>query len=68
MANENPQVQIPGVDPAPTQEPDKTEYLVVSDKTSEVILSSEDLGECRKLANKVRKCGGEVTLFKSLKF
>lgn len=44
------------------------EYLVVSDKTSEVILSSEDLGECRKLATKVRKCGGAVTIFKSLKF
>ena len=56
---------------APTDtapEPDKTEYLVVSDKTSEVILSSEDLGECRKLATKIRKCGGEVTLFKSIKF
>lgn len=62
---------IPGTQMAPTDtapEPDKTEYLVVSDKTSEVILSSEDLGECRKLANKVRKCGGEVTLFKSIKF
>lgn len=61
----------PGTQTAPTDNKtveEHVEYLVVSDKNSEVILSSEDLGECRKLANKVRKCGGEVTLFKSLKF
>jgi hypothetical protein len=67
----NQQSLISGTQMAPTDaapEPEKTEYLVVSDKNSEVILSSEDLGECRKLANKIRKCGGEVTTFKSIKF
>jgi hypothetical protein len=61
---------LPGSQKAPTDTTaeEHIEYLVVSDKNSEVILSSEDLGECRKLATKVRKCGGSVTIFKSLKF
>lgn len=59
-----PSLDVPQGKPAE----EHVEYLVVSDKNSEVILSSEDLGECRKLANKIRKCGGEVTLFKSIKF
>lgn len=56
----------PPMNDKPTEE--TVEYLVVSDKNSEVILSSENLGDCRKLATKIRKCGGEVTLFKSIKF
>lgn len=43
------------------------EYIVVSDTHSEVIMSSEDRHECLKLATKIRKCGGQVTIFKSTK-
>lgn len=44
------------------------EYLVVSDKNSKVLLSSENLGACRKLLGKIREAGGSATLFKALKF
>lgn len=43
------------------------EYIVVSDTHREVIMSSEDRHECLKLATKIRKCGGQVTIFKSTK-
>lgn len=43
------------------------EYIIVSDSTSEVIKSSNALGEIRKLANLIRKSGGNVTIFKSTK-
>lgn len=41
------------------------EYLVVTDKTSEVIISTIDRFEAIKMANKIRKAGGEVTIFRS---
>lgn len=44
-----------------------TEYIVVSDKNSKVLLSTIDYYEALKFANKVRQAGGEVTLFKSMK-
>ena len=43
------------------------EYLTVSDTTSEVVLSSTDLNEHRRLLG-LRKCGGQATIFKALKF
>jgi hypothetical protein len=44
-----------------------TEYLVVSDKNSKVILSTTDYKETVRMANMIRAAGGEVTVFKSLK-
>ena len=44
------------------------EYLTVSDTTSEVVLSSTDLNEHRRLLGQLRKCGGQATIFKALKF
>ena len=44
------------------------EYLTVSDTTSEVVLSSTDLNEHRWLLSQLRKCGGQATIFKALKF
>ncbi len=52
------------VNPEESARPD--EFILVTDKTSEVVLSSRDFDECRKLASIVRKCGGEVTIFKSM--
>ena len=43
------------------------EYLTVSDTTSEVVLSSTDLNEHRRLLGQLRKCGGQATIFKALK-
>ena len=43
------------------------EYIIVSDTDSEVLMSSEDRHECLKLATEIRKCGGQVTIFKSTK-
>lgn len=43
------------------------EYLLVADKTSKVLLSTLDYYEAKRLANLIRKGGGEVTLFKSTK-
>ena len=42
------------------------EYLLVSDTTSEVLKSSTDLGELRKMAGMIRKAGGQVTVFKAM--
>jgi hypothetical protein len=42
-----------------------TEYIVVSDKNSRVLLSTTVWGEAVKFANKVRAAGGECTIFKS---
>lgn len=42
------------------------EYIVVSDKNSVVLLSTTNRYEASKFANKVRKAGGEVTVFRSL--
>ena len=44
------------------------DYLTVSDTTSEVVLSSTDLNEHRWLLSQLRKCGGQATIFKALKF
>ena len=44
------------------------EYLTVSDTTSEVMMSSTDLNEHRRLLGMLRKCGGQATIFKALKF
>ena len=41
------------------------EYLLVSDKDSKVLKSSLDWYEVVKLANLIRRGGGEVTIFKS---
>lgn len=45
----------------------KTEYIVVSDKTSKVLLSTLDYYEAVRMVNLIRRGGGEVTLFKSTK-
>ena len=42
-------------------------YLTVSDTTSKVVLSSTDL-QHRRLLGQLRKCGGQATIFKALKF
>jgi hypothetical protein len=42
-----------------------TEYLVVSDKTSVILLSTLDYYEAVRLVNTIRRGGGEVTIFKS---
>ena len=44
------------------------EYLTVSDTTSKAVLSSTDLNEHRRLLGQLRKCGGQATIFKALKF
>lgn len=44
-----------------------TEYLLVSDRDSKVLRSSTDWYEVVKLANLIRRAGGEVTIFKSTK-
>lgn len=44
-----------------------TEYLLVSDKDSKVLKSSTDYQEIKNLATLVRRAGGEVTIFKSIK-
>lgn len=41
------------------------EYLLVTDKDSEVILSTPDRFEAMKIANKIRRAGGEVTIFRA---
>ena len=43
-------------------------YLTVSDTTGEAVLSSTDLNEHRRLLGQLRKCGGQATIFKALKF
>lgn len=56
-------------DPLPYQEAREAaakEYLLVTDKTSEVLMTSPDRHEVQKLANKIRRAGGEVTIFKAL--
>ena len=43
------------------------EYIVVSDRNSKVLLSTEDWREAKKLAEQCRASGGEVTIFNSTK-
>jgi len=52
-------------------EENKTEYILVSDKTSEVLLSItgwKNSTELRKTAALIRKAGGEATVFKATKY
>lgn len=51
---------------ADTDESKAREYLLVADKTSEVIRGGTDYNELKKLANTIRRAGGEVTMFKSM--
>ncbi len=44
-----------------------TEYLVVSDRDSKILLSTLDYYEAVRTANLIRRGGGEVTIFKSTK-
>jgi hypothetical protein len=48
--------------PKPPKVP--TEWILVSDRTSKVLKSSLDRYELVRLANVIRKAGGEVTIFK----
>lgn len=45
----------------------KTEYLVVSDNNSKILLSTENYYTAVRTANLIRRGGGAVTIFKSLK-
>jgi len=53
---------------------DIVEYIIVSDKTSEVILSKSSLTDENPLAvsietaKLIRRAGGEVTIFKATKY
>jgi hypothetical protein len=42
------------------------EYILVTDKDSKVLKSSESYQEILKLASVIRAANGEVTIFKSL--
>lgn len=45
----------------------KTEYLVVADRDSKVLLSTTDWSEAVRVASLCRSSGGEMTIFKSTK-
>lgn len=52
-------------------EQDQSEYILVADKTSEIIMSClgwKNATELRKTASLIRKAGGEVTIFKATKY
>ena len=53
--------------PRTTVKPTEHEYILVSDKTSEVLKSDSDYMTIKKLAGIIRKAGGEVTIFKAIK-
>ncbi len=42
------------------------EYLVVSDRNSAVLLSTENRGEALDLLRKIEEAGGTATLFRSV--
>lgn len=42
------------------------EYLVVSDKNSKVLKSTQNYYEAVRLANIIRRGGGEVTIFRAI--
>lgn len=49
----------------------ESEYILVADKTSEILSSClgwKNAGEMRKTASIIRKAGGEVTIFKATKY
>lgn len=54
--------------PGEESSPSLTEYLVVSDKNSKIVLSTTDFAQIRQTVSLVRKAGGEVTVFKSTKY
>lgn len=48
--------------------PNDIEYIVVvADKTSKVLLSTTDWNQAVRYANRMRRAGGEVTIFKATK-
>lgn len=64
----NPDTDLPSPDAVLDSNPtEPTEYLVVADKNSKVILSTTEYREAVRMANLIRAAGGEVTVFKSLK-
>ena len=60
------------IEPTPLEKEElPSEYILVSDKNSEVLLSAlgwENCGELRRTAALIRKAGGEVTIFKATKY
>ena len=42
-------------------------YIVVTDRDSKVVLCTDVWSEAVKFVNQVRRCGGEVTIFKQTK-
>lgn len=44
-----------------------SEYLIVSDTNSKIILSTNDYKHAVKTLSMIRRAGGQVTLFKSLR-
>lgn len=42
-------------------------YILVTDATSKVVMCSDDWNAVVKQANLIRRCGGQVTIFKSTK-
>lgn len=54
--------------------PDEQEYCIISDKTSEVIISyssptvENPLEAVKELARLIRRANGEVTVFKATKY
>ncbi len=64
----NPDTDLPSPDAILSSDPTTpTEYLVVSDTNSKVVLSTQEYREAVRLANLIRSAGGQVTVFKSLK-
>lgn len=62
---------FPPVSPENPDEGPEAEYILVADKTSEVLSSClgwKNAGEMRKTASIIRKAGGEVTIFKATKY
>ena len=54
----------PTTEPKETNGEPDTAYLLVTDKTTEIIKCG-DYNELKKLATLIRRAGGEVTIFKS---
>jgi hypothetical protein len=52
---------------AETKKLPSTEYLVISDKNSKVLLSTHDYIEAKALSSKIAQAGGSSTIFKSIK-
>jgi len=42
-------------------------YVLIADATSVVVFCSDSWNACVVLANKIRYCGGAVTIFKQTK-